>query len=74
MDNEHFMADSIVRFKQIKELADRSLARLSEEQFFKSLDWDGNSPAILVKHLSGNLHSRWNDLARYKLPSPIVKE
>ncbi len=61
MDDIRFKADSMAYFKQIKDLADSSLARLSEGQFFKSLDWDGNSPAILVKHLAGNLHSRWTD-------------
>lgn len=61
MDGLRFRAESAARFLQIKSLADRSLVRLSDQQFFKSLDWDGNSPAILVKHMAGNMVSRWTD-------------
>ena len=49
------------RFLRLKDLADRALERLGEEDFFRSLDWESNSPALVVKHVAGHLRSRWTD-------------
>jgi uncharacterized damage-inducible protein DinB len=45
-----------------KELADRAMAALSDEQFFARPGPDVNPIALIVKHLAGNLRSRWTDL------------
>lgn len=55
------LADLRARFLDYKRLAERALERLGEEDFFRSLDWESNSPALLVKHLAGNLRSRYTD-------------
>ena len=37
------------------------MAQVSEEQLFASLDEESNSIAIIVKHMTGNMRSRWTD-------------
>ena len=46
-------------FRQLKKLADRAIERLDDDQFFFSLDSESNSIAISIKHVAGNLKSRW---------------
>jgi len=48
-------------FHAQKGLAERALAQLSEEQFFRRLTGESNSVAIIVKHVAGNLRSRFTD-------------
>ena len=48
-------------FRRYQRVAESSLARLSDEAFFADLGSDTNSVAILVKHVAGNLRSRWTD-------------
>lgn len=49
------------RFKNIKSLGDRTFEQLSEEDIHWSMNEDSNSVAVIVKHLSGNMISRWTD-------------
>jgi len=44
-----------------KRLADDSIAQLTDEQFFAQPDPESNSVAIIVKHMGGNLRSRFTD-------------
>ncbi len=44
-----------------KRLADGAIAQLSDEQFFATPDPESNSVAIIVKHLAGNMRSRFTD-------------
>ena|SRR5208337_134209 len=44
-----------------KRLADDAMAQLSEEQFFAVLDAESNSVATIVKHMAGNMRSRFTD-------------
>jgi Protein of unknown function (DUF1572) len=44
-----------------KRLAEGALAQLKEEDFFVTLDVESNSVAILIKHISGNMRSRFTD-------------
>lgn len=44
-----------------KRLADGAIAQLSDEQFFAAPDPESNSVAIIVKHLAGNMRSRFTD-------------
>lgn len=48
-------------FRRYQRVAESSLARLSDEAFFGEPGPDTNSAAILVKHVAGNLRSRWTD-------------
>jgi hypothetical protein len=55
------LADSIELFRYYKRLAERAIAQCSDEDLVAALDSESNSIAILVKHLSGNMRSRWTD-------------
>lgn len=46
---------------RLKDLAERALAQVSDEQFFTAPGAEGNSLATLVKHMAGNMRSRWTD-------------
>jgi len=45
-----------------KRLAEDALAQIDDEQFFRIIDPEANSVAILVKHMAGNMRSRFTDL------------
>jgi Protein of unknown function (DUF1572) len=48
-------------FRGYKRLADGGLAQLSDEDFFRAPDPESNNAAVVVKHVAGNLRSRWKD-------------
>ena len=56
-----FLADVRHEFQRHKALADKSLAELDDEQFFRAPGEAVNPVALIVKHLAGNLSSRWTD-------------
>jgi hypothetical protein len=51
----------IDEFQKIKKLADKSIEQLSDEQLHATLDPEANSVAILMRHMAGNMRSRWVD-------------
>ena len=54
--------DEVFRvFRGHKRLADDAIAQLTDEQFFAAPDPEDNSVAIIVKHMAGNLRSRFTD-------------
>jgi len=55
------LEDTLLTFQRAKELAERALAQVSDDDFFRTIDAESNSIAILVKHIGGNLESRWTD-------------
>src|SRR5580704_9861354 len=56
-----YLMDSLAVFRYYKGLAERAMAQLTDEQLFMVLDDESNSIAIIVKHLVGNMRSRWTD-------------
>jgi hypothetical protein len=56
-----FLEDSIGVFRYYKRLAEEAMAQVSEEQLYVSLDSEMNSIAVIVKHMAGNMCSRWSD-------------
>jgi hypothetical protein len=56
-----YLQDSIGLFRYYKKLGDRAMAQCPDEALFSTLDPESNSIAIIVKHLSGNMRSRWLD-------------
>ena len=46
---------------KIKKLADKSIAQLDDDQLWVTLDPESNSVAILMRHMAGNMRSRWTD-------------
>lgn len=58
---QNFLNDSLESFRSYKKLADKAMTQVSDEEFFKQLDEESNSIAIIVKHIVGNMFSRWTD-------------
>jgi hypothetical protein len=55
------MAASLNEFRRYKLLAERAMAQLEDNQLQIALDPESNSIAIIVKHMGGNMRSRWMD-------------
>jgi hypothetical protein len=56
-----FLGDAIASFRRYRELGERAMAQLPDEALFRAPGPEGNSIAIIVKHLHGNRLSRWRD-------------
>jgi len=56
-----YLKDAISLFRQHKGLGDRAIAQAPDASLAATLDPESNSIATIVKHLSGNMHSRWTD-------------
>jgi len=56
-----YLTDSLDLFRYYKNLAERAMAQVSDEQLLTVLDGEANSIAVIVKHMAGNMRSRWTD-------------
>jgi len=56
-----YLKDSIDLFRYYKKLGERAIAQCPDEGLFAVLDVESNSIAIVVKHMVGNMRSRWTD-------------
>jgi uncharacterized damage-inducible protein DinB len=57
----HYLDEIRRQMRAYKRLADGALTQVTEEEFFRELDPESNSLAVLVKHMAGNLRSRFTD-------------
>jgi hypothetical protein len=58
---KHLLADLRYDFRRHKDLADRAMGYLDDWDFFRRPAAHVNPVAVIVKHLAGNLASRWTD-------------
>jgi uncharacterized damage-inducible protein DinB len=58
---DNFLQDAGHEFRRYKSLVDSAMSTLDDEEFFRRPAAHANSVAIIVKHLGGNLRSRWTD-------------
>lgn len=58
---EQYLTESLVSFRSAKKLADKAIAQTSDEELLIQLDEESNSIAIVMKHMAGNMLSRWTD-------------
>lgn len=56
-----YLQDIRLQARKLKELADKALAQVRDEDLSVTLDPESNSLAVIVQHLAGNLRSRWTD-------------
>ena len=56
-----YLEDSRSLLRYYKKLAERAMEQIADEHLFTVLDEEANSIAIVVKHLAGNMRSRWSD-------------
>ena len=61
MIKQHYIDDSLFQLRKLKAQADKAMAQIDDAQFFSTLDADANSIALIVKHVAGNMRSRWTD-------------
>ena len=58
---EHFIADALKSFRDYKKLAERAFEQIDEADLFRTIDDESNSIAVNMKHMAGNMFSRWTD-------------
>jgi uncharacterized damage-inducible protein DinB len=58
---EHLLEDLLFEFRRHKALAERAMSQLDDQQFFLRPGEQVNPVALIVKHLAGNLVSRWTE-------------
>lgn len=56
-----FLDDALKVFRTYKQLGEKAMAQARDEELFVTLDAEANSIALVVKHLWGNMRSRWTD-------------
>lgn len=61
MSNGDYLQSVIKRFEYYKTLGEKTFAQLEDEKLFWQYNEESNSIAMIVKHLSGNMLSRWTD-------------
>ena len=58
---QHYLEDAIFSFRTYKKLAEKALDQLKDEEYFVTLDPESNSIAVIMKHIAGNMFSRWTN-------------
>lgn len=61
MIEQQFLQDAVLQLRKLKAQADKALAQTSDASFFAMLDPEANSIALIMKHMAGNMRSRWTD-------------
>jgi len=62
LDNSAYLRDVVRTFKNYKDLADKAIAQVANDgDLHTQIDPDSNSLAIIMKHIAGNLRSRFRD-------------
>ena len=56
-----YLEDSLSLFRYYKKLVEGAIAQISDAQLLATLDPEMNSIAQIVKHMAGNMRSRWTD-------------
>lgn len=59
MGSEDYLKEIVLQFRKLKELAETAVVQVAEEDLFSQLDDESNSIAIIMKHMAGNMRSRW---------------
>jgi hypothetical protein len=58
---KHYLEDAVVCFRSYKKMAEKAIAQVNDEELFATIDEEGNSIAVIMKHITGNMFSRWTD-------------
>jgi len=56
-----FLLEAVRTFRGYKARGEEAFAQLREQDWFRLIDPEANSIAIIVKHMAGNMRSRWTD-------------
>ena len=58
---QNYFEDALSALRAYKKLAEKAIAQLQDEEFFVTIDEESNSVAVVMKHMAGNMLSRWTD-------------
>jgi hypothetical protein len=58
---EHYLKDALHEFRKSKRLGEGAMAQLEDRELFVAVDPESNSVTVIVKHIAGNMRSRWTD-------------
>jgi Protein of unknown function (DUF1572) len=58
---QNYLDDARSSLQAYKKLAEKAIAQLEDEEFFVTIDEESNSVAVVMKHMAGNMFSRWTD-------------
>ena len=56
-----YLADALTLLHHYQKMAEGAIAQVTDEELTKTLDGEMNSIALIVKHMAGNMRSRWMD-------------
>ncbi|MHC4715025.1 MAG: DinB family protein [Planctomycetota bacterium] len=56
-----FLESAVATFRSHKRMAERAIKQVSDKDLHRTLDANANSIAVIMKHISGNMRSRWTD-------------
>ena len=56
-----YLEDAVRQLQKYKALADKAMAQVADTDLFRAPDPESNSIAVVVKHIAGNMRSRWTD-------------
>ncbi len=65
-----FLQDAVRQFKTYKLMAERAVAQIDDDALFHAPDPRSNSIALIMKHMAGNMRSRWTDFLTTDGESP----
>lgn len=57
----HYLEEAARQLRGHKRMGEAAMAQLNDEEFFRAIDSESNSVAIIVKHIAGNMRSRFTD-------------
>ena len=61
MIEQHYLDDCLLQLRKLKAQADKAIAQIDDDALFAVLDPEANSIALIMKHMAGNMRSRWTD-------------
>jgi hypothetical protein len=56
-----YLEEATQELQRLKSTADKAVAQVDAGDLFRALDSEGNSIALIMKHIAGNMRSRWTD-------------
>ena len=61
MIEQHYLDDTLLQFRKLKTQAEKAVAQIEDGQLTAVLDPESNSIAVIMRHMAGNMRSRWTD-------------
>jgi hypothetical protein len=61
MIERHHLDECLLQLRKLKAQSEKAVAQIGDDQFFALIDPDANSIGLIMKHMAGNMRSRWTD-------------